>query len=92
MMRTIRHTRQFKKDFKKSRRRGKDITKLKRVIELLARDESLPPQYHDHALSGNLIGTRECHIEPDWLLIYAYEDPDELILIRLGSHADLFRK
>ena len=91
-MRTIRYTRQFKKDFKRSRRRGKDIGKLQRIVELLARDEPLPPQCRDHALSGKLIGTRECHIEPDWLLIYAYHESEELILIRLGSHADLFKK
>ena len=90
-MRTIRYTKQFKKDFKRSQRRGKNIHKLQRVIELLARDETLPASYRDHALTGAFTGTRECHLEPDWLLIYTYEDPDDLILIRLGTHSDLFK-
>jgi len=91
-MRTIRYTRQFKKDFKRSKRRGKDMEKLKYVVDLLARNQQLESRFRDHALTGNFSGMRECHIEPDWLLIYAYAEPDELILIRLGSHADLFKR
>ena len=91
-MRTIRHTSQFKKDFKRSKRRKKDLGKLKHIIDLLAHEEPLAPRHRDHPLAGRLAGMRECHIEPDWLLIYTYTEPNDLILVRLGNHADLFKK
>lgn len=72
-------------------KRGKDISKLTAVLSLLANGNPLPPNYHDHSLSGNLADFRECHIEPDWLLIYKI-DHNILILTATatGTHADLF--
>lgn len=66
---------------------------LNKTIEMLSKGESLPDNYHDHSLSGNWAGHRECHIQPDWLLVYYYED-DVLVLTlsRTGSHSDLFGK
>lgn len=89
-MRTIRYTNQFKKDYKRAKKRGHNELRLKVVIDQLANDQSLPTQYRDHELVGNYIGIRECHIEPDWLLLYRLEGETELILVRTGSHSDLF--
>lgn len=89
-MKAIRRTTQFKKDIKRAKKRGKDFNKLKTVIEKLAQGEILEEKHRDHALVGTWKGTRDCHIEPDWLLIYESRE-DELILIRTGTHADLFR-
>ena len=88
---TIKHTTQFKKDYKLAKKRHLDIDLLKDIITMLANGETLPEKYKDHALSGNWIGHRECHINPDWLLIYRYED-DVLVLTlaRTGTHSDLF--
>lgn len=88
---TVRQTKKFRKELKKMLKRGVDRTKLSKVVTLLACGEQLPPQYKDHALSGNLEGLRDCHIENDWVLIYAIED-DVLVLTltRTGTHADLF--
>lgn len=88
-MRTVRYTSQFKKDLKLVQRRGRNVVKLKEAIGTLARGESLDARYRDHALMGQFAGTRECHLQPDWLLIYRIIDED-LILVRTGSHADLF--
>lgn len=90
-MLTIKYQTAFKKDYKRIVRRGYDVRLLERVIELLAEQKPLPEQYHDHNLTGNYAGCRECHITPDWLLIYEV-DGDELILYltRTGSHSDLF--
>lgn len=83
----------MKKDAKLMKKRGKDMEKLVRVLSLLATGSSLPPQYRDHALTGNLQDFRECHIEPDWLLIYQiFEDILVLSATATGSHADLFGK
>ena len=90
-MRTIRFTSKFKKDYKRIKRRGKDQSHLRDVVELLANDQTLPSHYRDHDLIGDYVGTRECHIEPDWLLIYQFQGETELILVRTGSHSDLFR-
>ena len=79
----------MKKDVKRLSRAGKDIEKLLKAVGILAEGESLPPEYRDHPLTGNFKGKRDCHIEPDWLLIYAIET-DELILYRTGSHSELF--
>lgn len=81
----------FKKDYKLAKKRGYDMDLLKQVIEQLANGETLPEKYKDHALSGNYKGFRECHIKPDWLLIYQ-RVAEELVLFltRTGSHSDLF--
>jgi mRNA interferase YafQ len=89
-MRTIRRTSQFKRDVKQMQRQGKDLGKLKKVLESLVKDEKLSQKYRDHVLVGQYKGTRECHIEPDWLLIYESAE-SEVVLIRTGSHSDLFR-
>lgn len=88
---SVKFTSQFKKDLKLAKRRGLDETKFVNVLEILADGECLPEQYHDHALSGVWSKHRECHIEPDWLLIYfLVEDTLILTLVRTGSHSDLF--
>ena len=86
-------TTQFKKDYKLSIKRHLNIDLLDDVIRKLARGEELPPKNRDHALSGDWVGHRECHIQPDWLLIYRI-DGDVLVLTlsRTGSHSDLFGK
>ena len=88
---TVRRTKKFRKELKKMLRRGADLDKLETVVNILAAGETLPPQYHDHALTGDLEGTRDCHITPDWLLLYRIEnDVLVLTLTRTGTHADLF--
>jgi mRNA interferase YafQ len=88
-MKTVTRTTRFEKDIKKMKKRGKSFETFKYVIKELATDKILEPKFKDHKLVGNYVGTRECHIEPDWLLIYI-NDADELLLVRTGSHADLF--
>lgn len=90
---TVKYTTQFKKDYKLAMKRGLNIDLLDKIIAQLAVGEPLPEKNRDHALSGNFVGHRECHISPDWLLIYRYED-DVLVLTlsRTGSHSDLFGK
>jgi len=88
-MKTVRRTTQFKQDVKRMERRGKDFAVFKAIVHNLIVGQALDPQYHDHALLGQYAGTRECHIEPDWLLIYELA-PGEVILVRTGTHADLF--
>lgn len=89
-MRLIRQTGQFKKDLKKIRRRPqRDYADLEEVLMLLAQDAPLPAKLQDHALVGDWGGCRDCHIKPDWLLIYK-KVQQELRLIRTGSHAELF--
>ena len=81
----------FKKDYKRIVKRGYDIALLENVIRMLADGETLPAKYRDHALVGDFAGCRECHIAPDWLLIYEVRE-SELILVlsRTGTHSDLF--
>lgn len=87
----IKFTSQFKKDLKIAKKQGKDLEKMFAVIEKLAKGEMLEPKYRDHSLYGDYKGCRECHIEPDWLLVYEIiGDVLVLILYRLGSHSDLF--
>lgn len=90
-MLTLITTTQFKKDLKQIRKRGLDLNSLKFVLDTLQKQEALPLKYRDHALVGNYRGFRECHIEPDWLLIYTISN-EKLILTaaRTGSHSDLF--
>lgn len=87
----ISKTTKFKKDYKLAKKRGMDISKLTKVVAMLAEGKKLPTEYRDHALAGNWVGHRECHIEPDWLLVYYIED-DILVLTltRTGTHSDLF--
>ena len=82
----------FRKSLKKMLRRGKDINKSNDVILKLANGETLDPMYKDHALSGDLEGLRDCHIENDWVLLYFYTTTGELVLTLsdTGTHADLF--
>ena len=83
----------FKKDVKKIKKRGLDISKLEKVISILANEEVLPKEYCDHYLNGKYKGYKECHIEPDWLLIYKIENKIlTLTLAYTGTHSDLFKK
>ena len=87
----IQATHQYDKDVKLAKKRGLEIDKLIEVVCKLANDESLPAKNKDHALTGNYSGCRECHISPDWLLIYQKAEEIKLLtLIRTGSHSDLF--
>lgn len=81
----------FKKDLKIAQKRNLDLNELNKVIIKLANQEKLEEKYHDHALSGKYSDFRECHIKPDWLLIYTIDDEElELFLFRTGTHSDLF--
>ena len=89
----VKPTTQFKKDFKLAMKRSMKIELLEEVIAMLAMGEALPDKHKDHALTGNWVGHRECHILPDWLLIYRIEDEVlVLTLSRTGTHSDLFGK
>ena len=90
-MLTIRYSARFKKDYKTIKKRGYDTRLLEEVLDILSIEQLLPPKYKDHALHGDYIGHRECHITPDWLLIYKVKN-NELILelTRTGTHSDLF--
>lgn len=82
---------QFKRDLKLAKKRGLDINSLKTVVDTLASESTLEEKYRDHELKGEYRGFRECHIEPDWLLVYRVEKEElELFLFRTGSHSDLF--
>ena len=89
-MRTLRTTSAFKKDYKRVIKRGCAPEKLESIIRLLAADQALPRSARPHRLTGNYDKFWECHIEPDWLLIYDFDDINSLVLRRTGSHADLF--
>lgn len=87
----IKPTNQFKKDLKNIQKRGYNLNLLTEVIQLLADGQKLPEKNRDHNLSGNFAGCRECHIAPDWLLIYELSDSDLILyLTRTGTHSDLF--
>ena len=82
----------FRKDLKLAVKRGLDVSKLKSVVDLLSHRKPLDERYKDHELSGVFKGFRECHIEPDWLLLYRIDDDIlKLFLCRTGTHSDLFR-
>lgn len=84
-------TSRFNKDLKKAKKRGYDLSLISIVVDTLARGEPLPEKYKDHSLSGNYSGCRECHVTPDWLLIYEIEDSELILyLTRTGTHSDLF--
>lgn len=81
---------QFKRDVKRMERRGKDLTKLRTVVDMLIEGKSSPERCRDHPLRGEFAGSRDCHVEPDWVLIYTIEG-DSVRFERTGSHNDLFR-
>ena len=84
-------TKQFEGDYRLMVKRGKDIQKLKTIMRQVVNQQTLESKYHDHALRGNLRGHRDCHLEPDWILIYRIDrDLQEITFVRTGSHADLF--
>lgn len=88
---TIRPTSKFQKDLKRIQKRGYDLSLLADILKKLADGKELPEKNRDHNLTGNFIGCRECHITPDWLLIYEYENTDLILyLTRTGTHSDLF--
>lgn len=88
----VRYSAQFKRDFKRAKKRGMPLDELKWVLAELAKEHTLPPKYRDHQLTGDQKEFRECHIQPDWLLIYRVQK-DELVLVaqRTGTHSDLFQ-
>ena len=83
------YTKRFERDLNKMKKRGKNTTKLKSIISDLIDEKELEVKYRDHNLIGNYKGRRECHIEPDWLLIYKI-DNDDIIFERTGTHSDLY--
>ncbi len=87
----IHYTTQFKKDYKRIKKQNKNLNQLQAVIEKLVAGKKLEPKYRDHRLPGNWNDHRDCHIEPNWILIYRIEN-EELILERTGSHSELFKK
>lgn len=90
---SIQFTNQFKKDLKLAKKQGKDLDKLFEVINILANGEKLDTKFKDHDLSGSYKGTRECHIEPDWLLIYEIDNNALILMLyRLGTYSELFKK
>ena len=91
-MLTIRYSARFRKDYKTIKKRGYDTRLLEQALDLLSTEQPLPPEYHDHDLIGDYIGHRECHITPDWLLIYKIKDGELILeLTRTGTHSELFR-
>jgi mRNA interferase YafQ len=84
-------TNRFKRNLKCISRQNKNIDELETIVNIIAARDILPPSNRDHTLTGNYSEHRECHIEPDWLLIYRVDEDDEtIILVRTGSHSDLF--
>jgi len=88
-LRTAHYTRQFKRDLKLAQKRRKDISKIKNVMALIVEEHVLAERHKDHPLAGNFVHYRECHIEPDWLLIYQLT-PSEVCFVRTGTHSDLY--
>lgn len=87
----VKTTKQFEKDFRLMVKQGRNTEKLKAVMKRLADEESLDMRYKDHKLIGNLEGHRECHIEPNWLLLYRIKQNERaIIFVRTGSHSDIF--
>ena len=90
-MLTIVRSNRFLKDLRLAKKRNLDLSALEEVVNILANQEVLDEKYHDHALSGDYSDFRECHIKPDWLLVYTIDDEElELFLFRTGTHSDLF--
>lgn len=90
-MYTLKYTGQFKKDLKRCQKRGLNLLLLQKVIEILQETGSLPSEYKPHLLSGQFAGCWECHVKPDWLLIWEQDDKElTLLLLNTGTHSDLF--
>lgn len=90
-MLTPQETNRFQRDLRRMRRRAKDIGKIQTVVRLLVNEEPLPARHRDHRLVGDWNDCRECHFEPDWLLIYKIDtELETLSLVRTGTHSDLF--
>lgn len=88
----VKFTSTFKKSYKLMKKRGLDVTELDKVVNILRKGKTLDEKYRDHALTGNFIGFRECHIKPNWLLVYLVEDNIlTLTLVDTGSHSDIFK-
>ena len=86
-------TTQFRKDLKRIKKRGLNLQKLQEVLTQLINNQSLDPKHRDHALTGNYIGFRECHIQPDWLLVWEQNDKEFILyFLSTGTHSDLFKK
>jgi mRNA interferase YafQ len=84
-------TNQFKKDYTLAEKRRRNMSRIKEVMSLIVEQKTLPSQYHNHLLHGDYEGKSECHIQPDWLLIYRIEKiPNSVIFYRTGTHSDLF--
>ena len=93
MMYQVKFTAAYKKSYKVMKKRGLDLSLLDEVVDLLRQGKRLNEKYRDHGLSGNFAGFRECHIQPDWLLVYLIEnDVLTLTLVDTGSHSDIFKK
>ena len=90
-MKRVSQTTQFSRDVKRMKKRGKDLNKLQELVRQLAAGVPLPPKHRDHSLIGPWQASRDCHVEPDWILIHT-ADSESLRLERTGTHADLFRK
>ncbi len=90
-MKRLQQTKQFSRDIKRVKKRGKDLEKLKKIVSALAQEKTLDKKHRDHALIGEWKGSRDCHIEPDWILIYTIS-VEVLKLERTGTHRDLFTK
>ncbi len=87
----VKFTSQFKRDLKLAKKQGKDIDKLFDVISIIAEGKKLDKKYRDHNLSGDYAGCRECHVEPDWLLVYEVMDNVLVLMVyRVGTHSELF--
>lgn len=87
----VRTSKRYRRELKKVRSRGKDESKLETAIDILASGRTLPPDYSDHQLSGKMKEFRECHIEPNWLLVYRiYQNELILVLMSTGTHQDIF--
>lgn len=92
-MYTIKFTKQFVRDWKRCERQGLPMDELQKAIDLLSQNGHLPANYRPHKLSGNRAGEWECHIKPDWLLIWEqYEEELTLLLLNTGTHSELFKK
>lgn len=89
-MKNLSQSNQFLKDIKRMMKQGKNVKKLQSVVKKLASNEKLLPKHNDHSLKGELKNYRDCHIEPDWILLY-FSDVNNLHLERTGSHSDLFK-
>ncbi len=88
----VKYTTAFKKSYKLMKKRGLDLNELDKVVDTLREGKTLDERYRDHALTGNFVGFRECHIKPDWLLVYLVEDNIlTLTLVDTGSHSDIFK-